>query len=40
MAPEIIQNKSYSGEEVDLFACGVFLFTTYMGWFPFAIASR
>lgn len=36
MAPEIsISNKGYKGDEVDLFALGVILFTLKSGHYPF-----
>jgi serine/threonine protein kinase len=34
MAPEVIMGK-YRGTEVDIFACGVILFTLYCGNPPF-----
>ena len=35
MAPEIIKGKSYNGEDVDLFAAAVSIFTMVSGNFPF-----
>ena len=35
MAPEIHENKTYMGKEVDLFAVGVILFILYAGHPPF-----
>ena len=38
MAPEIICNKEYRGNTVDLFALGIILFVMYVGRPPFSIA--
>lgn len=35
MAPEIHMKKAYSGESVDLFACGIILFIMYTQHPPF-----
>jgi RAC serine/threonine-protein kinase len=35
MAPEIYECKTYKGEPVDIFACGVVLFQLVMGGDPF-----
>lgn len=35
MAPELINLKKYKGEEIDLFALGVILFTLITGFYPF-----
>ena len=34
-APEILENKPYSGEEADIFALGVILFVMITGFAPF-----
>jgi serine/threonine protein kinase len=39
VAPEIIEGKEYSGEKVDVFACGVVLFIMLTGRYPFYAAT-
>ena len=39
VAPEILEGKEYSGEKVDVFACGVVLFIMLTGRYPFYAAS-
>jgi len=39
VAPEILEGKEYSGEKVDVFACGVVLYIMLTGRYPFYAAS-
>lgn len=39
-APEINEKRPYSGEAVDLFACGIVLFITIAGTPPFSMAEK
>lgn len=40
MAPEVIERTPYDGQSVDLFACGVILFSMLTGIPPFMAAER
>ena len=40
MAPEMIERKSFSGKEADIFSLGVLMFITTIGNFPFVEASK
>jgi serine/threonine protein kinase len=35
VAPEVLQQRSYSGEKVDAWACGIILFALLAGYLPF-----
>lgn len=40
MAPEIVEQKAYKGEKVDIFSAGVILFILVTGNFPFKKAKN
>ena len=40
MAPEVIEEKTYNGKKVDIFALGVITFIIVNGGFPFDTAKK